>query len=209
MIKKILPLLLVLMPLICWSQDDNAPVLHQVEIIIFENPINALDASEHYVESTLSPDLVNVVELSRFSSDEPLKPFSLLPATKMMLKREQWLLTRHDDYKILLHYAWLQPMDETKTIHIYSKDNDNLKQVYVEPNYDEDNKWRVNGTIRLNKTNYYNLNTDLVITTSVNGEPFHLSVKQSRRLRRDESHYLDHPLIGMLVKIHPLEIKSG
>ena len=207
MLKTISLILFCILPQFLWAFDDVKPELYQVEIIIFENTPSFNEYKEDLSNLSLAPELTHAIELRRYSSDEPLKPFSLLPASKLLMKREKWLFSRQNKYKVLLHYAWLQPMDDTKTIHIASDSHADKKS---DDSYSQNkaNQLDVNGVLRINKTNYFNLTTDMQFSGSINGKPLDFLFNQSRRLRSDETHYLDHPLIGMLVKIHPLSKTS-
>ncbi|MDX1352175.1 MAG: CsiV family protein [Thiomicrorhabdus sp.] len=114
-------------------------------------------------------------------------------------------------YRVLFHQAWSQ--------QAYA--NKNSPTVLIE------NKQGVGtnmlGTVRLYKTRYAHVDFDLEFekyipskileafmqnqkisaTQTPNSWRFHL--KESRKIKPGELHYIDHPLFGVLVKIQPLE----
>lgn len=139
-------------------------------------------------------------------------------------------------YKILVHSAWIQSFDspkQAKPIHIYGGEN-NTRPLQTS-DYDDDqadfipyihgDNYELDGTIELSLQKYINLhlNLSLNLPTSSLAHMVDLSsfdpqlarrdvvsfrLIQSRRMRSDELHYIDHPLFGVLVKITPIT-KNG
>ncbi|MEM7407978.1 MAG: CsiV family protein [Pseudomonadota bacterium] len=76
----------------------------------------------------------------------------------------------------------------------------------------------VKGTIRLYRSRYLHLEADLTYTRPDAGatsglsggtNPIRFVLRESRRMRSGELHYLDHPLFGMLVRATPYEAPGG
>ncbi len=115
------------------------------------------------------------------------------------------------DMKVLWHQAWLeniQPEDQAITHEITVSGEKNGVQTDI------------TGTISLHKSRFLHITPDLELQQYVQGyidnpdDPYSAErqwlplraahLDRSRRMRSDEIHYLDHPLLGILVKVSPL-----
>jgi len=203
--KKLLCLSLLVLCIPAWSESEQPKPLYQVEVLLFQTPISE-SATETWPEHPLLPDLSKARQLSNYSPSQAVQPFELLPRNKFLLNQEQWVLTHKLDAKIIAHYAWLQDFASKETIHLYANPELQLSSS-TQPPYNADESWTIDGTLTLSKNNYFNLSANLLTTLSINGKPVNFLFKQKRRLRKEEIHYLDHPLIGMIVKIK--EVKKA
>lgn len=62
------------------------------------------------------------------------------------------------------------------------------------------------GTLRLSLSRFLHVEPNLWLSTDNDqGERYHVAITQSRRMRSEETHYIDHPLFGLLVRITPWE----
>lgn len=62
------------------------------------------------------------------------------------------------------------------------------------------------GTLRFSLARFLHVQPNLWFTTENDlGERYHVPVQQSRRMRSEETHYIDHPLFGIVVRITPWE----
>lgn len=61
----------------------------------------------------------------------------------------------------------------------------------------------LDGTVSLARSRFLHLTVDLIYVDPHTGVPVQL--KESRRMRSNELHYLDHPRLGMLVQVTPLD----
>ncbi|MFN3712876.1 MAG: CsiV family protein [Alcanivoracaceae bacterium] len=60
------------------------------------------------------------------------------------------------------------------------------------------------GALRLHLSRFLHVEPNLWFnTTSADGQRFWVRIDQSRRMRSEELHYLDHPLFGLLVRVTP------
>ena len=203
--KKLLCLSLLVLCLPAWSESEQPKPLYQVEILLFEMP-QSEQSTESWPDHPLVPDLSKARQLNNYAPNEAVTPLELLPRNKLLLYREQWVVTHKLGAKIIAHYAWSQDFAAKETIHLYA--NPELQfSSSTQPPYNPDDSWTIDGTLTLSKNNYFNLSANLLTTLSLNGKPIQFLFKQKRRLRKEETHYLDHPLIGMIVKIK--EIKKA
>ncbi|MBN2689081.1 MAG: hypothetical protein JXR42_00505 [Gammaproteobacteria bacterium] len=91
-------------------------------------------------------------------------------------------ISQHPDYKIILNKAWQQEIvDDSSTTYNFQINNKELSRF-----------------ISLNKYNYINFKTNLVLHTKYGD----FTIKQSRRLKENELNYIDNPLCGILIQIN-------
>jgi len=149
-----------------------------------------------------------------------------LPQT--LLTEEAEKLERSSRYKILLHKAWRQTGLEKESMISIPVDshNANLKQsdindplgqmILLEKQESEDVHSNIKGTIKIELARYLHVYTDLVYQKPITRlSPLDHSkiasknylIKSHRRMRSKETHYIDHPLIGILVMATPVEVE--
>jgi len=87
-----------------------------------------------------------------------------------------------------MHYTWLQPFENQRTILL--------------PKIEREG-WQVEGTLRVRRSNYYLLSTNLIFSSANKEQPAFVFA-QTQRLKGGDTYYLDHPQAGMLIKIHQL-----
>jgi len=175
--------------------------------------------------------------------------FVLVPPAELQLTDAKERLKAKGSYKIIAHKAWRQPIhhkNEAQAMHFtagksygqestYSSSDDYDLDEYGYKENDESHKpstsaqFEVDGTIRLTRSQYLHVDTDLVFTkpmrvltpaagsqslvklTNVRNrsnweresnarlQPFRL--KQLVRIRKNEVQYLDHPMYGVLISV--------
>lgn len=158
----------------------HATSLYQVDLVIFKHPIAA--------PSLRLPPLVfglprQAVTLG--DSNGQRRAYQRLPESASHLTRQTALLRTQLHYPILGHYSWLQPAHAERPIA--------LNITY--PN------GTIKGTFLVRQSNYYLLNTELLFTSTLKGvRPFVFT--QQQRIKPNTVYYLDHPQVGMLLKIH-------
>ena len=195
----------------------------QVELIVFQNTSPDSLHEEQWPSHPALPVLDNAIELqqyypsySNFSSPESeLQAFQLLPASEFKLTKEETKLNAQKDFNVLLHLSWKQPVETSKSalpVHITNIDD---------VSYDDEsgNTQIIDGTVLISKKNYLNFHANLSlklplseIKTDVPAQfidkkdsaVFHLL--QTRKMRPNEKHYLDHPLFGVIVLMTPVEL---
>lgn len=167
--------------------DANATSFYQVDMIVFTHNQALSSIQEHVTPSLSFTNNQNMISLKP-QPQHPQEPFCLLPSSSSLLKNEYWTLHHQPEYKVLMHYTWLQPQNSQKTIAI--------------PVLDQDG-WNIQGTINIKKGMYYSLNTELLFTTHQDKKNTFV-VAQKQQLKPDMLYYLDDAKAGMLVKIHPI-----
>jgi hypothetical protein len=86
-------------------------------------------------------------------------------------------------YPVLLHTAWVEKVG--------GRQNDNWYRVAT---------GRLEGVVRVRRGRFLHFDTDLLLRT---GESRPIHAASSRRMRSTELHYIDHPRLGIIVRIDP------
>jgi len=202
------------------TQEPPKPQWYTVEVIVFEHLTPQALSSEVWPAYPDEPSTQGAIELSltdTFSDDlDQPQDYQLLTPSDFSMRSQARSLKRNSAYKILKHIAWRQIIHNKKSAQAIRLSGGQA--------FDGEGKWELDGTLTLTKTRFFNLQSNLVLhvpyqevanltgesglfNTSSHLESFRLI--QSRRLKENELHYIDHPLYGMLVKIIPVEIAEA
>lgn len=120
----------------------------------------------------------------------PTVTFPALPASKMKLTAIEDTLRRGRGYQPLAHIGWTQPG--------YAR---NAAQ-YLSLNSLVSAASGLQGQIALSRGRYLHLTLDLVLDSG-NGDGEHYLLRQTRRMRSNERHYIDSPKFGVIAIITP------
>jgi hypothetical protein len=186
MIKKLIVTVVMLFSSLMIQAQETAS-LYQIDLIVFAYQEASL-SSELSLHSTLSSTNNRAITLQTEVSKNQT-PYHLLPNASSQLREEYWALHRKpQQYRVLINYTWLQPFNNQSAVTI--------------PKIQRDG-WEIEGTLKIQRTNYYSLDSELLISApSATPSPFVLS--QSMRLKGGDIYYFDHPQAGMLIKIHQI-----
>ncbi len=220
MIKKILIFTIILYNSILFATANH---LYQINLIVFTQINSKALNSEYWPDRLYQPKLKNTIVLTTPSSTTQntlSQAYQLLPKNKFGLPVELHRLTKNSDYQVILHQSWVQPIynhHQAKWIHIYGGQgyDANGQSTPQHPKYQQ-----LNGKIKISKSNFFNINTQLYLTlpenifgtSSFNDATDNFrsiplrSIKffENRRTKIKELNYLDHPLVGALIQILPL-----
>ncbi|MFA5627702.1 MAG: CsiV family protein [Thiohalomonadaceae bacterium] len=134
---------------------------------------------------------------------------SPLATDEFRLKAEAQRIAADPRFEVLLHKAWRQPgkpKEQALPVYIHSGNSNNEELP------------RLEGYVRLILTRYLHLETDLqyrshgISQRSENSfysavtatEPIY-KITETRRMRSNELHYIDHPMFGILALVTPEE----
>lgn len=157
---------------------------YQIDLIVFAHQQNAAhDGSNSNIP--FMPLNRSAIALTT-AMQKSTAPYQLLNPSQSALRDEYYQLTHKADYKVLGSYSWRQPAKNQSAVALPSIDK---------------NGWQVQGTFKVQQSNYYTVNADLQASSPANPQAT-FSVKQKQRLKDNTVYYLDHEQIGMLVKIH-------
>ena len=167
-------------------QAKEALPFYQIDLIVFTHQ----QASTVPTELSLSSTITTPAKATRLDTEinKQLTPYHLLPFSFSQLKEEYWALHRKPQYRVLLHYTWLQPLSNQQSIALPAIKRDG---------------WQLEGTVRVLRSNYYLLDTELLFS-SVDDSKTPFVFAQKQRLKGGDIYYFDHPQAGMLIKVHQL-----
>ena len=171
-------LLLCLITLLSVTAPAQART-YLVELVIF-----ARDAGlgvEHWRADPGFPTVGDAIDPGPVGSGR----FNRLPTSRMELNPIAATLERRGGYRVLEHIGWVQPgLSANKAVKVRI-----------------DNGGQLTGTIKVSLAHYLHLDADLLYTAGAEGPT--VRMKQSRRMRSKEIHYLDGPVLGIIVLMTP------
>lgn len=206
------------------QNETEAPQTHermyQVELIVFSRPES--NAQEHWPSDVKLGYPENLVSLK---SDNSLpEGFSAVPNNERLLNPQAATLSRSGTYTLLYHQAWRQMIYGRKTNILIGGGKAFGKHQELE------------GNISLSVGQYLKIQTNLWLTQfapagtnlsetwpelpaipntfneSGSSQDYTIKrivkVNQERSMRSNEVHYIDHPLLGIIIKIVPYETNS-
>lgn len=175
----------------------------------------------------------NLDEVNDELNDE-LPLWRPLPASEFILNNVADRLKKSGRYRILQHFAWRQPaVDKSNSQPIQIRAGRDFSALFPERAFrpiefsdtltdaEERNFTtevrELDGTINIVIGRYIHLYTDLVyrlprsnpteLRDALDREQILVdySIKSHRRMRSKELHYIDHPLVGVLIEATPIE----
>lgn len=167
---------------------------YDVELLIFRN-LTAKESPENWgieensaAQGPAVPDDEAAVEAP--APNAPTATFPSLPASKMKLTAMEETMRRSRAYQPLAHIGWTQPgfaRNAAKYLSVSS----------LVPGSSG-----LQGQIALSRGRYLHLTLDLVYEAQ--GEsPQRYVLRQTRRMRSNERHYIDSPKFGVIAVITP------
>jgi hypothetical protein len=201
---------------------------YAIEVILFANKDGLQQSAEQFNFNHKIPAPTNGLDLSAASNSSQ---WQAIPEDEYILNGVAEKLKRSGNYRILKHIAWRQPVvekNESRPISIqagrdFTGQYPERAYRQVEFNDSVQNSsgnskvLELDGTVNIVISRYIHLYSDLVyrlprtIPTDIGdvldrGQALvDYSVKSHRRLRSRELHYIDHPLIGILIEATPIE----
>ncbi len=145
-----------------------------------------------------------------------------LPAERRRLSAEWGALVRSDAYVPIHHVAWVQPGYNRETAVAVPVPytwhpptaQEALGETHAPPRYQPP----VFGLIRIYRERFLHAAVDLRLHHTASGRdvdsaerlraPLH-QMTDTRRMRSGELHYMDHPALGVLITIHPIDEPPG
>ncbi|RDH83786.1 MAG: hypothetical protein DIZ80_06510 [endosymbiont of Galathealinum brachiosum] len=187
---------------------------YEVELIIFE------DAKARYLQSedwSYNDMLHNKKESEEKAVDKDPE-YKQLSWDDSKLSANVARLRNNHNYKILVTKRWKQTgLDRKHAFNIPIDSNINnstsIELEKTDTSFSTDNiEPYVTGNVKLIMSRYlhFNVNLKYIMPHDNNGEieSMLLPVVDERRMRSREIHYIDHPLVGVVVLATPYEIKS-
>jgi|GEM_PF-2442966 len=199
---------------------------YDVEVIVFQNNNQAYKNTENWrlVNSdALDSDNEPVATSdsgSKQAKKTPNAEIKMLPQDKYQLTNLATKIQSNSDYTLLYHAAWSQPgLDEQHAINFHTRIPYALTP---EKSTDSGTGPEIDANFKLVMSRYLHFNIDMLIPLQLepadsdgnqpNGADSpsgFVEFKEQRRMRSREIHYIDHPLVGIIVLATPFKITSG
>lgn len=205
--------LVMLTPASSFAVEADDTPWYEIELIIFE-PVDPPVTTEKWPAVIEEPVLDNAVELLPPAGPQVTPAaFQQLDASRLQLTPQVKRLTAGNRYRVLLHTGWRQPLQENgpgTPVYISSlprsarpgNNPETVPESYVD------------GVITLLLTRYLHFKAHLVYTNPEVDLARQISqqdnssavierfvMKESRRVKRQELHYFDHPYFGMVARV--------
>lgn len=179
---------------------------YNIEVVIFE------DNSKRYINSEQWPVIHHGEEESTVTSaDLKRNDTSFKHNSSNSLAPHVAKLESSTRYNVLLHQSWQQAgLSNLDAISI-PVNTDLQKNI---ESFDLTHRSKLEGTLKLVLGRYLHIHADLLYkrvnnepdSTDLNKETYsEYKINFQRRMRSKELHYVDHPLVGMLVIVVPVE----
>ncbi|RYY02039.1 MAG: hypothetical protein EOO53_15030 [Gammaproteobacteria bacterium] len=203
-------------------KEQNHERLYQVELIVFaRNESNPQENWPSDIKLIYPENLLSV----KADGNSP-EGFSLLPANERLLNPQAATLARSGSYTLLYHQAWRQmiygrkaniAISGGKTFNGHQELEGSISLSVAQYLKVQTNLWLTQfAPAGTNITDTWpelpNIpNTDISEADKSQGYLIKRIVKLSevRTMRSSEVHYIDHPLLGVIVKIIPVESQTG
>jgi hypothetical protein len=172
---------------------------YDVELVIFSTLTTKVTAEEWSLEAgTAGQHLATTEDEDALEAEQPIAPppsapletFPPLPPAKFKLTAIADTLRRSRNYHPLAHFGWTQPGFPRGEARYMSIDG-------LVPQGSG-----LGGQIALARGRYLHLTLELTYDSPEDGGQ-RMVLKQTRRMRSNERHYIDHPKFGVIAIITP------
>lgn len=175
------------------------------------------------IEPMLESDpLLDVLAMAAaFEAQLESRSYQLIPAEQLTMSASADRLARRSGFQVLFHGGWLQPVPPREA----------PDYLLLQAGERVADRYQLEGVVAVTLGRYLHFQTNLSYTEPGMGlAPLDLAVNpdgtrtpartpaeihpvmtmtQSRRMRSDEVHYLDHPKLGIIVRIDPVPIPDA
>ena len=185
--------------------DPEAPAIQTLEADLEAMPLDGLAPLEPIatippppIDPRLSPHpLLNLLgAAARQQEAQRRDSYRWLPTETHMLKTEARRLRNAEDLDIIWHGRWMQPVPSR------SAGEPLMLAMQAAPS-----RGQLSGTLQVTLGRYLHFDARLWLEQppqSPAAPTPYMQLKQARTMRSGELHYLDHPRMGVLVRIDPL-----
>lgn len=179
--------------------QQAAPIQsYDVELLIFRNLAGretpeswGLEGADGSAQQLDIPDDESEPATPPTTAAPPVASYPPLPAAKMKLTAIEESLRRSRAYEPLAHIGWTQPGYARNAVKYLSVSS-------LVPASSG-----LQGQIALSRGRYLHLTLDLVLDGAATGEGSSYVLRQTRRMRSNERHYIDSPKFGVIAIITP------
>lgn len=179
------------------AQQATPVQSYDVELLIFRN-LSGHDTPENWgIEAAGSAQQLDIPDdesepvPAPTIAAPPVANFPALPAAKMKLTAIEETMRRSRGYQPLAHVGWTQPG--------YARN----AAKYLSVGTLVPATSGLQGQIALTRGRYLHLTLDLVLDGAATGDGSRYVLRQTRRMRSNERHYIDSPKFGVIAVITP------
>ena len=205
------------------SLAQNAPQQsrqYDIEIIVFTRNLKGTGRTEHWPHLAEPPGWSQAVVPGERNTPET--PITRLPASDHRLRKEyRNLAATGGRLRPILHQAWRQPVlkkDESIPVYLRSRNRGQRVSDRAGKTFPE-----LEGTVRVSGKRYLHVHLDLLLrrpappnlrSDTQTGNAYANTyahryqayrMTDHRRMRSERLHYIDHPLMGVLILATPYE----
>ncbi len=180
-------ILLLFLTSIIFSAPVMAVEKYDVELIIFERTSRAAAMNESWPEDPGKPDTEDATHLTSNGA------YARLPSSKKSLVGVANRMRRASGKPVkLTHMMWRQPaVGKLDAIPVYVSGKTRTGTL--------------TGTAKVSVKRYLHIDLDLLLQTTNGPEPGQFRMQAQRKMRSGKLHYIDHPIMGALVRITPVK----
>ncbi|MGD8909653.1 MAG: CsiV family protein [Chromatiales bacterium] len=190
------------------------PPWYEFEVLIFRRIDKGAGSTEAWSEDPGGPSFENAASfdtrgLATLRNNQPI-PYRPLPAEQRRLGNIWTAFRNSSNYRPLYHVAWRQQVvDPNQAQSLY---------IYLPPDAGQSgptNPPKLEGTLKIGVKRYLHLETDLLLrlpAASGGRDDYFMGpafrsyrMQAKRRMRSGKLHYLDHPVLGILVQAERYE----
>ena len=206
---------------IAHAEEGIIPKLieYDVDVIIFEDAHARYINSEYWHKDTDKTLPMNAAE----TNNDSFKKDNFKTIKPALLRQEYRRINNSSEYNVLFYGSWRQTgLDENKTFDIDIEELNNIHKttskstltgnfklvlarylhIYADLEYERNQK---SESTDQSTSNTQSIQPDMengANITSLANRPYPIDIH--RRMRSKELHYIDHPLVGMLIQINPV-----
>jgi hypothetical protein len=180
------------------AQQTPALQSYDVELLIFRNLTGrdtpeswGVEAAADSAQQIAIPDDETEPAVPPTTVAAPTSSFPSLPASKMKLTAIEDTMRRSRGYQPVAHVGWTQPGFARNAAK------------YLAVNTLVPATSGLQGQIALTRGRYLHLTLDLVMDGTATGDGSRYVLRQTRRMRSNERHYIDSPKFGVIAVITP------
>lgn len=160
---------------------------YDVELVIFERTSRAAAMNESWPEDPGRPNTEEATHLTRKGQ------YALLPNSRRSLINVAKRIRRASGKPVkLTHMIWRQPAVgrlDAIPVQVSGRTKTGV----------------LTGTAKVHVKRYLHLELDLLLETTNGPHPGKFRLQANRRMRSNKLHYIDHPIMGALVRITPVK----
>jgi hypothetical protein len=160
---------------------------YDVELVIFERTSRAAAMNESWPEDPGKPNTEDATHLTSKGA------YARLPNSRRSLINVAKRMRRASGKPVrLTHMIWRQPaVGKLDAIPVYVSGKTRTGVL--------------TGTAKVHVKRYLHIDLDLLLETTNGPKPGQFRMQAHRRMRSGKLHYIDHPIMGALVRITPVK----